>query len=50
MEDSQEMPNLRRYLACFGLSDNQMTTIFSYLPSKRSIGGTLVDLPIFLDN
>lgn len=32
MEDSQEMPNLRRYLACFGLSDNQMTTIFVNAP------------------
>lgn len=37
MEDSQEMPNLRRYLACFGLSDNQMTTIFSYLPKRIQV-------------
>ena len=29
MYTSQEMPNLRRFLARFGLSDNQMTIIFS---------------------
>ena len=31
---SQEMPNLRRFLARFWLSDNQMTII---LESKRQI-------------
>ena len=48
------MPNLRLFLARFWLCDNQMTIILKvYIISynrKRSIGGTLVDLPIFLDN
>lgn len=28
---SQEMPNLRRFLARFGLSDNQMTIILEII-------------------
>ena len=34
---SQEMPNLRRFLARFWLSDNQMIIIFSYLPKRIQV-------------
>lgn len=34
---SQEMPNLRRFLARFMLCDNQMTIILSYLPKRIQV-------------
>ena len=35
---SQEMPNLRRFLAHFGLSDNQMTIILEIILFIMSLG------------